>query len=162
MDKNTPFSVSVNEKEWTISPEQLATFDATDARDGSFHVLKNGKAHRAEIIATDFANKTFTIKVNGTVYQSKIADKYDRLVQSIGLSLNATQKFNTIKSPMPGLVLSISVAVGDIVQKGNTLMILEAMKMENVIKAPADAVVKKIAIQKGQAVEKAQLLIEME
>jgi biotin carboxyl carrier protein len=63
---------------------------------------------------------------------------------------------------MPGLVLSINVKVGDTIQKGDTLMILEAMKMENVIKAPADAVVKKININKGQAVEKAQLLMEME
>ncbi len=162
MDSKTPFSVLVNEQEWNISPEQIADFDAVDARDGSFHVLKNGKAHRAEIVATDFANKTFTIKVNGRTYQTKIADKYDRLIKEIGLSLSATQKFNNIKSPMPGLVLSIMVKEGDVIQKGDTLMILEAMKMENVIKAPADAVIKKINIIKGQAVEKAQLLMEME
>ena len=162
MDNKMPFTVAVNEKELQISTEQIANFDAIATNDGYFHVLKNGKSYRAEIVSVDYVAKTFNIKVNGNTYQTKIADKYDRLIKEIGLSIGNTQKLNTIKSPMPGLVLTIMVNVGDKVQKGDTLLILEAMKMENVIKAPADATVKAIHILKGQAVEKAQLLIEME
>jgi biotin carboxyl carrier protein len=162
MDTKTPFTVTINENELQLSPEQIANFDAVPTNDGFFHVLKNGKSYRAEIVNADYANKTFGVKINGNVYQTKIADKYDRLIKEIGLSVGNTQKLNIIKSPMPGLVLTTMVNVGDTVQKGDTLLILEAMKMENVIKAPADAVVKAIHITKGQAVEKAQLLIEME
>jgi biotin carboxyl carrier protein len=162
MDNKTPFTVTINEKELQLSPEQITNFDAMPTSDGYFHVLKSGKSYYAEIVSTDYASKTFSIKINGNVYQTKIADKYDRLIKEIGLSVGNTQKLNIIKSPMPGLVLTTMVNVGDIVQKGDTLLILEAMKMENVIKAPADAVVKAIHITKGQAVEKAQLLIEME
>ncbi len=162
MDNHTPFTVTVNEQELEISPEQIANFDAIPTNDSYFHILKDGKSYRAEIVSTDFANKTFGVKINGNIYQTKIADKYDRLIKEIGLSVGNTQKLNIIKSPMPGLVLTTMVNVGDTVQKGDTLLILEAMKMENVIKAPADATVKSIHVTKGQAVEKAQLLIEME
>jgi biotin carboxyl carrier protein len=162
MEAKTPFTVAVNENELSISPQQIANFDAVETNDGFLHILKNNKAHRAEIIDADYAQKIFTIKVNGNIYQTKIADKYDRLVKEIGLSVNSSQKLNNIKSPMPGLVLSINVKEGDTVQKGDTLLILEAMKMENVIKAPTDAMIKRIAITQGQAVEKSQLLIELD
>jgi biotin carboxyl carrier protein len=66
-----------------------------------------------------------------------------------------------LKAPMPGLVVDIPVKEGDTVSKGDTLVILEAMKMENALKAVADATVKKIAVTKGQAVDKNTLLIQL-
>ena len=63
---------------------------------------------------------------------------------------------------MPGLVLEIQVQAGQTVSKGDTLLILEAMKMENVLKAAADGVIKSIHVQKGAAVEKGALLLELE
>ena len=162
-DKVTPFMVIVNdEKELSIVPEAIRGFDFIPNGVSAFHVLKDNKAYQAEVIKTDFEQKTFTIKVNGNAYTIKIADKYDRLIKQIGLTVGAKQKANNIKSPMPGLVLSINVAVGDEVKKGDTVLILEAMKMENLIKAPSDAVIKAIHIKQGQAVDKSQLLIDVE
>ncbi|HNM32873.1 MAG TPA: biotin/lipoyl-binding protein, partial [Chitinophagales bacterium] len=66
------------------------------------------------------------------------------------------------KAPMPGLVLDILVEAGQAVNKGDNLIILEAMKMENIIKASGSGTVKSIHVQKKDAVEKNQLLIEME
>jgi biotin carboxyl carrier protein len=63
---------------------------------------------------------------------------------------------------MPGMVLGIMVTEGQDVQKGDPLLILEAMKMENVLKAVGEGRVKAIKVQKGTAVDKNQLLIEME
>ena len=74
----------------------------------------------------------------------------------------AANKVNNIKAPMPGLVLRISVAVGDVIKKGDPLLVLEAMKMENVIKAAGDGVVKKINATEKIAVEKGSILIEFE
>jgi len=59
-------------------------------------------------------------------------------------------------------VLEIQVQAGQTVSKGDTLLILEAMKMENVLKAAADGVIKSIHVQKGAAVEKGALLLELE
>jgi len=66
-----------------------------------------------------------------------------------------------IKAPMPGLVLRIQVEAGQQVEKGQALLVLEAMKMENVLKAPASGVVAEIKAVAGAAVEKGEVLIQM-
>jgi len=130
--------------------------------DRHFHILNGNKAYRAEVVDHDLTHKTFRIKVNGSIYEVKLFDQYDQLIKKLGLAKQSQQKVKDIKAPMPGLVLSVSVAAGQTVQKGDSLLILEAMKMENVIKSPGEGVVKAVAIQQGQAVEKGFVLIEME
>lgn len=159
---NSPFSVTVNENTLSIAPENIGNLDSVEVRDGYFHILHNNKAYKAEVVDANYADKSFMVKVNGNSYNIKVADKYDRLISQIGLTIGNAQKTNIIKSPMPGLVLQLNVEVGQSVQKGDTLLILEAMKMENVIKAPADAIIKNINVTKGAAIEKGQLLIEFE
>lgn len=159
---NTPFYVKVNEQAFEISPEQLSNFDAVEIHNGQFHILKNNRAFRAELLEADFANKLMRISVNGNKYEVKISDKYDRLIEKIGITADTNQKQNNIKSPMPGLVLSINSSVGQQVEKGDTLLILEAMKMENVIKSPTDGIIKEIKVAQGNPVEKGQLLITFE
>ncbi len=66
-----------------------------------------------------------------------------------------------VRSPMPAQVRAVSVSESDAVTKGQTLILLEAMKMEIRIKAPADGRVKRLLVSSGQAVEKDQLLVEI-
>ena len=63
---------------------------------------------------------------------------------------------------MPGQVRALNVSEGDAVTKGQTLLVLEAMKMEIRIHAPQDGVVKKLFVKQGQTVEREQILIEVE
>lgn len=65
-------------------------------------------------------------------------------------------------APMPGQIRSVSVSVGDAVKKGQTLLTMEAMKMEIRIQALMDGVVKSVSVSQGQTVEREQILIEME
>ena len=66
----------------------------------------------------------------------------------------------TVSSPLPGVILEVSVKVGDAVKKGQKVMVLEAMKMENVIEATADGTVTAIKVDKGDSVlEGAPLVI---
>jgi biotin carboxyl carrier protein len=159
---NTSFQVKVNEIPYEITPSEVDALDIIAQGNNSFHILKNQKAYKAEIESVDYKSKTFVFKINGNKYTTKISDKYDRLIDQLGMKVGAVQKVGDIKAPMPGLVLEVSVEVGSQVIKGDKVMILEAMKMENVIKAAGDGVVKAIHITKGTAVEKGQLLIEME
>ena len=64
----------------------------------------------------------------------------------------------TVASPLPGVILEISVKEGDAVQKGQKIMVLEAMKMENEIMAGCDGTVTSVAVTKGQSVETGALL----
>ncbi len=159
--ENNAFKAIVNEQfEFAdLSKDEL---DIVTEGDGRFHILKNNIAYRAEVVDTNFDQKTFTIKINGSAYEVKLEDKYDQLVKKLGLSKQVHYKVKDIKAPMPGLVLNVNVEPGQAVQKGSALLILEAMKMENVIKSPGDGVVKSINVKQGEAVEKGYLLIEME
>jgi biotin carboxyl carrier protein len=63
---------------------------------------------------------------------------------------------------MPGLVLSVSVELGQYVGSGQSLIVLQAMKMENELGSPRDGTVKAVNVQPGQAVDQGQVLIELE
>jgi biotin carboxyl carrier protein len=63
---------------------------------------------------------------------------------------------------MPGQVRAVNVSEGDSVTKGQTLLLLEAMKMEIRVQAPSDGIVKKLFVKQGQTVEREQILIEVE
>lgn len=65
-------------------------------------------------------------------------------------------------APMPGQVRSVAVSVGDVVKKSQTLLTMEAMKMEIRIQALKDGKVKAVHVTQGQTVEREQILIEME
>ncbi len=105
--------------------------------------------------------KKLILKINGKRTTITMKDKYDLLLQQLGMDKLASKKTESIKAPMPGLVLNVLVSEGQAVKKGDTILILEAMKMENALKAPQDGIIKKIAVSKGTAVEKNQLLIEL-
>ena len=66
-----------------------------------------------------------------------------------------------VTSPMPGTILKIDVTVGQTVKKGDTLCVLEAMKMENAIPAPEDGTVASINVQKGASVNAGDLLVSL-
>ncbi len=68
---------------------------------------------------------------------------------------------DTIRAPMPGHVRAVQVAEGDSIEKGQTLLVLEAMKMEIRIPAPRSGRIAKLSAQVGQAVEREQVLAEM-
>ena len=65
-------------------------------------------------------------------------------------------------APMPGQIRSVAVSVGDAVKKGQTLLTMEAMKMEIRIQALKDGLVKSVSVVQGQTVEREQILVEVE
>ena len=68
----------------------------------------------------------------------------------------------TIKSPLPGVILNVKVNVGDAVKKGDTIIILEAMKMENAIKADRDGKIASINVKQGESVLEGAALVTIE
>lgn len=144
-----------------FDPKQLV-WDIAVIREGEFHILKNGKSYNATVLKADYAEKAFQIRLNGNVYTIQVQDDFDRLVSSLGMEKMNKPKLNDLRAPMPGMVLLVNVSAGQAVKKGETVLILEAMKMENAIKAPADCVIKSVNVQKGTPVEKGLVLLELE
>jgi biotin carboxyl carrier protein len=167
---NEPFKITVQsltkdpsgQYEFEVQPDDLKSLDVLSVKDNAFHVLKNGQSYHAELVQVDYDTRLFTFLIAGNKYEVKISDYYERLVRQLGLTTGGTHKMNIVKAPMPGLVLNIMVEPGQTVEKGDPLIILEAMKMENVIKAAGEGRVKAIKVLKGTAVDKGQLLIELD
>jgi biotin carboxyl carrier protein len=126
----------------------------------TWHIIEQLRSYNAEVISFDKVEKTAQIRVNNNIYNITAKDRFDVLLDKMGLSGSATAKISELKAPMPGLVLKIFVKDGDAVQKGDSLFILEAMKMENIIRSPVDTVVKTIKIKPGDKVEKGQILVQ--
>lgn len=136
--------------------------DVKKINDKEYHIIKDSKTYTFEIVNADYANKSFSIKVNNTAYEFEGKDQFDLLLSKLGMDMTTSQKVKELKAPMPGLVLKTLVSSGDTVAKGDGLIVLEAMKMENVLKSPEDLVVKSIEVEIGKSVEKNQILIEFE
>jgi biotin carboxyl carrier protein len=162
MSQKHTYSVVVNEDNFSINLDDLSDFDFISLGDNEYHIISKNKSFKASVESFNAHDKTLVISVNGNKYPLTIKDKYDRLVDKMGLSIVTANQVKDIKAPMPGLVLEIEVEPGQTVEQGEGLLILEAMKMENILKSPGDGVVKSISVNKGDAVEKGQILIEME
>lgn len=65
----------------------------------------------------------------------------------------------SIKAPMPGLVVAVPVSEGQEVSAGQTVIVLESMKMQNELKAPRDGVVQRVGVAEGQSVEQNKVLV---
>ena len=147
--------VLLNEKEFDFDfPSQ--------SEEDTFHILLKNKGYNIELVDFDKDQKLFKLKINGHIVEAKVKDSLDLLVEKMGLPTNEGSKINNIKAPMPGLIINLLVNIGDVVDAGTTLVVLEAMKMENIIKSPGKGTIKYIKIKKGETVEKNQILLEFE
>lgn len=163
--------VTVNEKQ-TFEVEtalagilinnQAFEWDLIELGNRQFHVLQDGRSYNAEVLEANYAEKTFTIKLNGVVHEVAAKDRFDLLLEKMGMSNVAKNKVNHIKAPMPGLIWEIKIKPGDVVQAGDVVLVLVAMKMENALKSPGEGVVKTVKVQQGNTVDKNQILVEFE
>jgi acetyl/propionyl-CoA carboxylase alpha subunit len=139
---------------------QPFAWDVSALGDGRYHVLHKGNSYNAELITADYATKIFVLKINGQRIELQAKDRFDQLLEQMGLSNATTAKVNELKAPMPGLIVDIRVQPGTSVQKGDPLLVLEAMKMENILKAPADGIVSSIKVEMRANVTKGQVLVQ--
>lgn len=129
--------------------------------DGTYSLIYNSNSYDVELIEADLENKELVLSLNGVTHTCKISTSLDLTIKEMGLLSAKSAKLKEIKAPMPGKVLQILVNSGDTVKSGESLLILEAMKMENVIKAPHDLTVKDIKVKLNQAVEKGAVLLKL-
>jgi acetyl/propionyl-CoA carboxylase alpha subunit len=129
----------------TVNVEILGT------QDGQLNLLIDDERVTA-YVSSDNAKRWVTI--NGRTSQ---------LIKSSGTKRSGVKQEHSgeMTAPMPGQVRAVNVSEGDAVTKGQTLIVLEAMKMEMKIQAPMDGVVSSISVEAGQTVEREQNLVKV-
>ena len=108
--------------------------------------------------------KNYTITVNGNVYDVTVEEGASTgAVSAPAAKPAATGTAGSVKinAPMPGKIVDVKVKVGDAVKKGQTVLVLEAMKMENEICAPQDGTVATVECSVGDSVETGKVLVSM-
>ena len=117
------------------------------------------------VVVSGLSNGRADVMVNGQSYSVEIADAQAASEAGKPASAPAAAKpaaGGAVKSPLPGVVLDIQVAVGDRVGTGQRLMILEAMKMENNIDSDREGTVKEIKVATGDSVLEGDVLLTIE
>ena len=126
-----------------------------------YKITVNGKTYDVSVeeIRPVASNKTVSTIVSAPVNTPKpaAAPAPKAAAPAVPIDENAI----SVKATMPGTIVSFSVAVGDKVQEGQVVAILEAMKMENEITAPASGEVKSIHVEKGSSVVEGQVILQI-
>lgn len=125
--------------------------------DSLFSVIMNATSHQVVI---DEEMGQYSVMMGGRMYEGQVLDQRALLLAQRRGGLGGGS--GEINSPMPGLIVTIPVEVDQQVEQGQTVVILESMKMQNELKSPIAGVVKSINVEAGQSVEKNALLVTIE
>ncbi len=159
--ENPQFEITVNNSIYNLSAKDLSDLDLIKIHENKYNSILNNLSKNITIAESNFNKKNYKIEIEGEIFEVFIKTPLDLQINKLGFENKNAKKITNIKAPMPGLVLEILVKNGDFVKQGETLVVLEAMKMENSLKIQADAIIGNVLIKKGQAVEKGQILIEL-
>lgn len=132
--------------------DQTTDVDIVAVPDGGYRITANGITRKA---TADCIGRNVIVQMGGRSRVFTLVDPMSAIADSGGGG-------DTVIAPMPGLVTSISVEVGQAVTSGQTLMTIEAMKMEHALTAPRDGVIKEILTTTGQQVSVQARLVELE
>jgi pyruvate carboxylase subunit B len=137
-------------------PGRLAVVDGTPVK----IVTIGDRVHR--VIAQRGASRgKYTLWVDGHRYDVEALDERTRAIRDLsGASARATGPAPLV-APMPGLIVRVTVEVGQSVQAGQPVAVMEAMKMENELRSQSSGTVSAVRVQPGDAVEKGAILVEL-
>lgn len=115
---------------------------------------------RSYDVVADVQRHEVTVQVRGDRYVVQVEDERERAAAQVASNKGSGKR--ELRAAMPGVVVDVAVAVGDVVEEGQTLVVLEAMKMQNPLAAESAGAVTKILVEVGQAVAAGALLAEIE
>lgn len=111
---------------------------------------------RSQELAIDAHQNDYEILIDGRLYEAQVLDARAMLMASRKGGLGGGS--GEVNAPMPGLIVEVIVKEGDTISQGDTVVILESMKMQNELKSPIDGTVQSINCEAGQTVDKNALL----
>ncbi len=123
----------------------------------TFSLLVDGKSY--DVVA-DVTREEVAVQVVGQRFVVHVEDERERAAHAVAGNKQGGKR--ELRASMPGIVIDVKVAVGDQVEEGKTLVVLEAMKMQNPLGAESAGKITRILCKKGEAVASGALLLEME
>ena len=133
--------------------------DIVMAETGSCSIIHDGKSYNTELIRNE-GGKSYTVNAH---YQSYNIDIIDSQAKYLRMRKGAEEKQqDKIVSPMPGKIVSIPVSVGDRLESGDIVVVIEAMKMQSNYKVSAPCVVKDILVKEGDSVNANQVVMTLD
>ena len=165
------YVVDVNGERRTVSLEPSnAAYEAeaaeraelSDIEGSPVRMVKIG-THVYRVVAQKREGRgRYTLWVDGYRFEVEALDERTRRIRDISAANAGPVGPAPVRAPMPGLIVRINVAVGDQVEAGQGVVVMEAMKMENELRATGPGTVKSIEVVPGTAVEKGALLVALE
>ncbi|HSB03474.1 MAG TPA: biotin/lipoyl-containing protein [Anaerolineales bacterium] len=123
-----------------------------------YSLIVDGKSHEGYAARGE---EDWQVLLHGRLYPITVEDEREkRLRSAAGGGVVETGEFH-LRAPMPGLVVAIPVEEGQVVKRGQVLVILESMKMQNELKAPRDGTVGRLRVKAGETVEQKQTLLSV-
>jgi len=122
-----------------------------------YQLVTNGKSHEIRILSVDGSKIWMSVDEYEVRLETK--NELDLMMMKLGVTHDSGLENSEVLAPMPGTILDVMVSPDQLVKKGDSLLVLNAMKMENVIKAPGDGQINKIKVSPGENVNKNQVLI---
>jgi biotin carboxyl carrier protein len=145
-----------------VAPGLEESWDWKQLAPGVFDVRMGNRNVRIERMDGPDPKGNIAVRVNGVVQTLQVLNQQQLLLESMGMTAGAETQEKHVESPMPGKILQVMVSPGAEVGEGDSLLVLEAMKMENVIRAPRAGIIEEVQARVGEAVEKAAVLVTYE
>ncbi|WP_455497330.1 biotin/lipoyl-containing protein [Coprobacter sp.] len=133
--------------------------DIVMAENGICSILHNGKSYNAEIIRSE-SGKNYKVNTHFSSYSIDIIDTQTKYLST--RKKEEEKQDDKIVSPMPGKIIKIMVNEGDKVNAGDTVLVIEAMKMQSNFKVNSDCIIKEILVKEGDSVNNDQILIRLD
>jgi biotin carboxyl carrier protein len=143
------YRLVIGDREWDV--------DARLTAQGIYSLLIDHRSYVADVVDADGA---CLVDVGGETYAITVEEQTRHIIRTKG-GATPGGSGHTLKAPLPGKISRVAVRPGDLVKAGDTLLVIEAMKMENEFRAGAAGTVAEVRVQAGQAVNAGDVLIVM-
>ncbi len=162
------YATTINEKTYIIEinddrrvlvdgKEYAVDFESVSGQP-VYSLLIDGRSYEAYVAAAE-DNEEWQVLLHGELSSVLVEDEREKRLRQAAGGVAATGGEYHLKAPMPGLIVAVQVTEGQVVEKGDILIILESMKMQNELKCPRAGTITRIRIKAGEGVEQNQQLI---
>lgn len=165
------YVVELNGQRKTVSLEadgvayeggRTARAELSDIEASPVRVLKIGTRVYRVVTEKKQGRGRYSLWVDGYRFEVEALDERTRSIRDLSAANAAPAGPAPVLAPMPGLIVRVNVSVGDVVEAGQGVIVMEAMKMENELRATSSGRVRSVEVGPGTAVEKGTLLVALE